>query len=440
MSVSYKNCSNSNSKTFLRYINKVENVVDEVQNVEEINLTEQDISEIFEILNNSNSSLNDIGNVFLFVEKASNDPQICNIFYQNGFLQITLDWIEKAFFPNEIIDLISMGLIIIKNILNLPITDIITILFVQTSFLDIFRKIIGRYILNPLELLSIIFDIFLALIKPPVNPSFFTDYINFFVMHTSITNITVNSPKAFMVLIKLFEIHQNDLKQILMENDFVYTCFLHINRKTIAFEEACNLLGRIGNFNPYIADKIPDDFYDLISDILEEEDEKYISPILRLCISLSTDQFITDKFISEDGIFKRIISPHNLSFQGQILAIELLSTLMERNTADLENRFIDHGTLDFFVDFLETNDYQIISTALYGITFFLQQFVFNRVGNPIEINKISNIRQVILNSNELINKIHEISLNSEYPEEIHESSCIVYQNCMTALQTITPNE
>ncbi|OHS95749.1 hypothetical protein TRFO_38137 [Tritrichomonas foetus] len=391
----------------------------EEEEEEGIDISEDDFHYFLAIINDQNSKLDEIYKSIHFMSAVSKYPIIANKIFENNVHLFIIEKLKDSKLPIEII-IFCLG--ILKNVLSIP--NKIATLFL-TEFPDVLYRLTNTYAIAPLQITSVIFDIFEVIIKPPITLDFFLNYLNLFFLHTTIKNLSEVTPKAFKCLNKLFTLPHSNLQRILIENDFVNNCYRHMNRKSLAFCEACKLLSKMGKFNSFIIEHLPDDFIDLLSDLLRDENEMILKSTLKLCIALSSNQCISELFIKEKSIFKKILRSSKWPFNLQILSLSLLSTLMSNNYIYLEEQLINYGTLDFFVDYLDTGDKLIIEMVLYGINFLLPHFVFNgQYGS-----ETPPFTSVILNSRELVEKLFEISNDPEMPEQIRESACYSFRQC-----------
>lgn len=326
--------------------------------------------------------------------------------------------------------LIIYYLQIMNNILSLTGNEIIELFLYD--FQDIFQSIITEYFSGPSKVVSIIFDTFLAVMRPPTDISFFISYLSFFITYLKIPNPCKNkklTTKSFQCCNKMFNLKQHqELQSIMLEEEgIIEACYIHMKRKTQSFSEACSLLGHIGHLNRYIIDKLEDDFFTyVILRRISDDNDDIVASTMMVCNSLATNDSICNLLIEEKPIFNSILSASERGFTVKECSIDLLSTLFEKDSIYLMLNLIEYGTLDFFVNYLEAEDDDITSKVLQSLNNLISHFVIEQTFSGMPPPFV----EVLQNSQELIDFLNKLSFDENVIEKIRQASTSVYHQCL----------
>lgn len=392
----------------------------------ESNISENIINEIA-LISNENTEIDQFIQSLQFIAEQSKLSDACIYLFENDVHQILYSRIkESTKFSNPFI--ITLFLIIMNNILTLT-NKLLPIL--MSEFQQILYNIVNRYSCGPPQVVHIIFDTFLVLMKPNTHISLFLYYIQFFKEYLKVPNPCIDpdlTKKSFQCCNRMFEIPHDGLLKCMLENDFVYDCCIHMNRKTPSFFEACQLMGNIANLNRYLIDHLPDEFFtELMSDLLEDPDDKIVSAALKVCQSFTSIVSLRELLIDEKPIFTKILKCGERNFNVKQCSIELLTALMESKSTNLENNIEEYGTLDFFVDYIETGDIEMIGHVLSALQYLICHFVENYLSKSKIPNYQPPFVSVLLNSSTLYQSITDLRFSTDtYNDDIQEATYIVY--------------
>ena len=272
--------------------------------------------------------------------------------------------------------------------------------------------------------------------RPPIDSCHFIQYLPFFSSYLEIPNPCENpdlTVSSFQCCNKMFNIKNKNLKKLMFEEEMILkACCIHMNRKTPSFFEACRLLGNIGEFNQSISDKLDYDFFtELISDILqdEEENDDIVASTIMVCNTLATNDSIRNILIEEKSIFEGILNTSYRSFEVKKCSIKLLTSLFENDSIYLLQNLIDHGTLDFFVNFLEAEDDIFVYESLLSLIDLIKHFVTKQADSDMPPPFV----EVLKNSQELIECLEKLSFDEDVIEKVHEASTYAYHLCLESL-------
>lgn len=422
----YKNLEINRDKR-IKTINLTMN--DELDNKEEPNedtekielLSEEDIDEQFGIISNQNTSLEELLKSLITIERQSKFSEVSNCIHEKEYYTILFELLkdtEKMTNPLIILHFLN----IMKSILYLPGEKFVQILL--TDFQEIFKAIADEYFNGPPEIVDAFFETFLTIMRPPIDISFVDYYMNFFVIYLHFHN-PCQEPlltlKSFQCCNQMFNISHKGLQTKMLGNKVLYYCYVHMNRKTPSFYEACELLGNICYLNKYSIAHLEDDFFtDLIPDLLDNEDDKIVAATLKVLESLSSNYSVCEILINNGLIFEQILNVYDRGFEVKKCSIDLITTLIECESIRLEINFIEYGTLDFFVEYLFTEEDNIRKKVLAALTILICRFVDNLEGKLERPPFLS----VLANSTSLLDALKELTHEDDLDDELDEASVL----------------
>lgn len=433
--MNYKNELQDQKKEIILYRDEPEqNQDDQKESVEETKmLTNEEISLHLDLISNQTATIDDLIKSLTIIAQQSDFSEVSLFLFENEIYNVLYQQLSDfKKFSNPIVILHCM--VIIGNILSLPGSELETIF--MSDFQILFEDLVNHYSNGPPEVVSVIFDIFLTVMRPPLDISFFEYYIPFFAIYLKLHNPCKQPQltlKSFKCCNKMFDIKHSGIQKKMLENNFLRECYIHMNRKTPSFVEACQLVGNICYLKPDSIGHFHDNFFtDLIPDLLADEDEKIATATLNTLISLSSNRSVVEILINEDNIFKKLLNIYDRGFEVKKRSIELLTILIESENPLIEVKLIDYGTLDFFAEYIYSEDDDIRKGVLAALTYLIVDFIHDQDFSNVPPPFVS----VLINSQELVKSIRELSQEEGILDEIHESSTYAFNLCKEVLDRI----
>lgn len=388
-----------------------------------------------QLISNITTDLNTLLQSLRFLSNRDNDDYF-NLFNLHA-LEPIIGLIETYSTPGDghfmNPEIVYLCFTILNNIIALPIEKLTIGIF---SHLQIsLSKSMNCYVQCHIdgEITSLILDCLLILMqKPQVDISFFTNdfvlqFLSFLMNPHSSFEIELRIPnKAFELCNKMFHRHHKTLKEVFIDNDFIPLITKNLELKTPAVIEAAQLLGHIGYMNLDIMKHLPDDFFvSIIPELLSDEDSEIVCETIKLGIELAENNLrLSEMFI--DICLGDFLELSEKSFQIKEVAIHFISLLINplecqyvkselySYSIKVENAFLKHGTLDFFVDYLQTRDTQIIKTVCEALFELSNRFLCVHVNGVVNDNGLTPFTFLLQQSESLFMELNKLNDDDQF--------------------------